>query len=89
MRKLNDMYHLEGEQLVKTSNNQIVPEDEPLFILRGRDSLAALGIMTYRRECMELGVPEDRIKQLDQVILKFQAYAKNHTVKLPGITHGM
>lgn len=88
MRKLNDMYHLEGERLIKTSNGQFVPEDEPLFILRGRDMIASIAIIEYRDECEACGVPQDRIIQLEQVIQKFQEYARTHPIKLPGVTHG-
>lgn len=88
MRKLNDMYHLEGERLVKTSNGQFVPEDEPLFILRGRDVFAIDAIRSYRAACSLKGTPADRVAALDEVILKFRLYAETHPTKIPGSTHG-
>jgi hypothetical protein len=87
MRKLNDMFHIEGERLVKTSNGQFVPEDEPLFILRGRDALAADAISHYIRNCTVAGTPPDRIQQLRAVLAKFDNYARNER-KIPGVTHG-
>ena len=88
MRKLNDMFHIEGEQLVKTSNGQSVPEDEPIFILRGRDALAEATIGYYINLCWKMGVPEDRRQQLLAVGEKFHDYAKRKTTKTPGSTHG-
>jgi hypothetical protein len=67
MRKLNEMFHIDGERLVKTSNNEPVPDDEPLFILRGRDVVALPGLLGYREECLEYGVPHARIAALDGV----------------------
>jgi hypothetical protein len=85
MRKLNDMFHLEGERLVKTSNGQFVPDDEPLFILRGRDAVAADAIEYYISLCHIAGTPEDRLSALDAVVAQFKAYASK---KVPGSTHG-
>ena len=67
MRKLNGMFHIDGDELIKTSNGQPVPEDEPLFILRGRDLLAVTAIIAYREACAHIS-PPDRIEQLDPVI---------------------
>lgn len=88
MRKVNDMFHIEGEQLVKTSNGQPVPEDEPIFIVRGRDVLAARTVQFYMEECARAGVPVDRVNQLIEVYAAFLIYAKEHTTKIPGSTHG-
>jgi len=90
MRKVNDMFHIENEQLVKTSNNQPIPDDEPVFIIRGRDKLA-LGIIGYYLGLSEsLGSPKQRIEELNNVLVKFQNYANINTekMKVPGITLG-
>lgn len=91
MRKLNDMYHISDTlQLVKTSNGQAVPEDEPLFVLRGRDVIAHLMIANYICLCSAHHVPEDRIEQLYGVLRDFITYhAKQpEAIKMPGVTHG-
>ena len=90
MREVNDMFHIENERLVKTSNNQPIPDDEPVFIIRGRDKLA-LGIIGYYMGLSEtLGSPEQRIEQLNQVLVKFQKYTDTHSdkMKVPGSTLG-
>lgn len=90
MRKLNDMFHIDGERLIKTSNSQPVPEDEPLFILRGRDKLAIAVISLYREHCRDNGTPTDRLEELANVINKFEQFAdeRSDKLKLPGSTHG-
>lgn len=40
-RQINHMFHVdENYRLVKTSNDQAVPDNEPVIIIRGRDRLA-------------------------------------------------
>lgn len=91
MRKLNDMYHINDElRLVKTSNGQVVPDDEPLFVVRGRDATAHLVVANYIALCSAYEVPEDRIEQLYGVLRGFIVYLAKHQelIKVPGVTHG-
>jgi hypothetical protein len=88
MRVLNEMYHIDDERLVKTSNGQPVPENEPLFILRGRDKVALSTISHYIGECKANGVPDDRIDSLIQLEKQFEDFADSHRTKIPGSTHG-
>ena len=88
MRKLNEMFHIDGERLVKTSNGQAVPEDEPVFILRGRDVLACWTLGKYIDACRFNDVPEDRIESLRELKKKFFRYGMDHNTKIPGATHG-
>lgn len=91
MRKLNDMFHVDDQlRLVKTSNGEVVPEDEPLFVLRGRDSIAVDAIFLYLLRCKHRGVPKDRLDALKGVLREFLKYKMSHpeALKLPGITHG-
>ena len=87
--KINDMFHTdEIGRLVKSSNDQPIPPDEPVFILRGRDSQAAEAIEFYISLCNIAGTPEDRLTAMDDVVAKFKAYRESHAVKIPGSTHG-
>lgn len=86
MKKLNDMFSIDGERLIKTSNGQPVSEDEPVFILRARDACAIRTLLYYSELC-EIS-PEDRRKSLAAVIRAFQNYANTHPTKIPGVTHG-
>lgn len=85
MRQLNDMFHIDREQLVKTSNNEPIPEGEPVFILRARDRFSAQSIAFYIELCQANGVPHDRLQQLEVVKEKFLRWSN---VKTPGSTHG-
>lgn len=89
MKKVNEMFHIEDEQLVKTSNGQPVPEDEPIFILRGRDALSYDTILAYIHLCENADppVPFDRLDQLRKVAYSFFIFPSNRQ-KTPGSTHG-
>jgi hypothetical protein len=88
MRKLNDMFHIDGERLVKTSNGQPVPDDEPVFVLRARDQAAVPTLLAYIDECRKLGTPADRIEALVDVEREFFRFSIRGTTKVPGTTHG-
>jgi hypothetical protein len=91
MRTLNEMFSIDDEgYLVKTSNGERVPEDEPLFILRGRDFLAVQAIYHYLEEMIESGCDSERIAAVRKVAKQFVDFEVAHPerVKLPGSTHG-
>lgn len=92
MRKINQMFSVDDDgYLVKTSNGQRVPEDEPVFILRGRDILAAATIHHYAG--LMAGQDADvgmRMFELGEVVHDFLEFKRNHPerMKQPGITKG-
>ncbi len=91
MRKLNDMFHVDDDgYLVKTSNGQRVPDDEPVFILRARDALAVPTIHHYVGLSIEQAVDSMRIFQLGEVVGDFLKFKHQHPelMKQPGITKG-
>src|SRR5208282_4116411 len=83
LKKLNEMFHIEGERLIKTSNGQPVPEGEPIFILRGRDQVSVLALISYREECERVGTPQDRLQALDEVIKRFADFSVKNPTKVP------
>lgn len=91
MRKINEMFHVDDEgYLVKTSNGERVPDDEPIFILRGRDNCSVSAIGQYIEEMHDTGAPNDRIDAVLEVHEQFRkfAVANQGRMKIPGSTHG-
>jgi len=91
MRKLNAMFHIDDEgHLIKTSNNSIVPEDEPLFVLRGRDALAIETLHHYVALMAGSGGDPQRMLELGYVVHDFRKFSENHPerMKQPGVTRG-
>lgn len=54
--------------------------EEPLFLLRGRDPLAAVCVMRWVAEAKEAGVVKSKIEEAEKVALDMLAY---HVKKLP------
>ena len=91
MRRINDMFHVDEQlRLVKTSNNEPVPDDEPVFIMRGRDCIALPVLAQYIILAGQTGTPPDRLEQLYEVMRGFLQYraTRPNTIKVPGCTHG-
>lgn len=59
---------------------KIIEEDEPLFILRGRDPLAAIVVLRWVHEAKESGVNQEKIKKAEDVVLEMLSYPNK---KLP------
>ena len=77
--------------LIKKSNNEPIPEDEPIFIIRGRDTLAVPLLKAYRSMSEVSGCTDYHIKGISEVIGCFQKFAREHSdrMKQPGITKGL
>ena len=77
-------------QIVKRSNGEVIPYDEPIFIFRARDHLAVPVLKEYLRLCQEDFCTEYQIDAVKARIEVFQKWADDHTdrMKQPGITQG-
>src|SRR6266550_5665718 len=90
-RRLNPMFHIDDEgYLVKTSNGERVPDDEPLFILRGRDAVAADTLYHYGRLMIDARCDDLRIFEVGLVTGSFYKFRAEHPgrMKQPGSTKG-
>ena len=91
MKTLDSKYHLDGEQIVKTSNGiPIDLEDEPVFLLRARDELALSALFAYRRRCKDAKCTRYQIQEIERLIQRFQTYVHTHpeAMKQPDNTNG-
>ncbi len=78
-------------QIVKTTNGQAVPEEEPLCIFRGRDRLAVPLLQYYRQLCVADGCNDHQMEKVDHRIAMFRQFAVDFSerMKQPGITRGL
>ncbi len=76
--------------LVKLSNGDVIPEDEPLMLIRARDWLAIPGLLKYRELCVADGCNDYILGLLDETIAEFQKFQTEHPerMKQPGVTRG-
>ena len=88
MKVIDPKYHIESEKIIKTSNGEEVPDDEPLILFRARDNLAIDMLCEYRQTCIEAGCTKHQIKAVGDRLAEFERFAKEHPerMKQPGIT---
>lgn len=60
-------------------------EDEPVFLLRARDTTSISGLIEYRRLCIIHNSPQEHIAALDQVLENFREWQNSNLelVKTP------
>lgn len=77
--------------LVKISNGEAVPEDEPVFILRARDRNAVDLLAVYRELCAQDKCNDYQMTGIEGAIARFMDFAERHPEKMkqPGITRGI
>jgi hypothetical protein len=96
MRKIDSKFHAEYDEkfgrclIVKTSNGDVVPDDEPLILFRARDRLAVRVLEFYRQISLEDGCNDFHFDLLDKRIEEFKKFAVDHSerMKQPSITRG-
>lgn len=86
---MNDMKFRFG--LIKRSNEDPVPDDEPIFILRARDHLAVQALEYYYLISRKDGCTDYHLEGLRQQIALFRDFAEDHKdrMKQPGVTRGL
>lgn len=91
MRAIDEKFHVEGDQIIKTTNGDVVPEDEPLFLVRARDYLAIPLLEHYRRMSEIDGCNEWHLERLEQRIRLFEEWRDMNPDKMkqPGVTRGL
>ncbi len=102
MKVIDPKFHIEwkaGAQpgilddfaIVKTSNGDPIPDDEPLILFRARDRNAVLMLLEYRRLCVADGCNDFQLDGIDDRIAAFVEFKTAHPerMKQPGITRGL
>lgn len=90
MRKIDSKFHVDGDKIIKTTNGQEVPLDEPLFLIRGRDYLALPLLRIFKELSMVDGCTQYHMAGLQNVIEDFLHFKIDNPDKMkqPGITLG-
>lgn len=91
-----DVDHGTGETkvqlfIVKSTNEQSVPDEEPLILFRGRDHLAIPLLAYYAQLCKIDGCNDFQMDSINRVALRFREFAEQYPerMKQPGVTRGL
>lgn len=91
LRAINSVFHVDLDgYLVKTSNNERIPDEEPVFLFRGRDRLALAALSCYRELAIRDGCNDYMLERIDRDSMLFRAFVINfpERMKQPGVTRG-
>lgn len=88
MRLIDEKYSVDGDKIVKTKTGEVISEDEPTILYRGRDRLALPMLEFYKALCIEDGATDYQLESMDRMIDRFKKFAEENPVKQPGITRG-
>jgi hypothetical protein len=86
-RNIDGKFSTDGGRIFNTVSGEQIPDDEPLFLLRGRDHFALVAINAYQAAC-ESECNELHLAGVQQTREKFCQFAAEHPerMKQPGIT---
>lgn len=90
MRQISNRFSVDGDEIIKTSNGEPIPHDEPLLILRARDRLAIPLLKIYQQLSIVDGCNSWFLDEQLITIDQFEQFAREHPerMKQPGITKG-
>jgi len=76
--------------IVKKSNGEVLPVEEPLFLMRARDWLAVPMLLKYRELAVADGCNDYLLALFDESLDQFRKFAAEHVnrMKQPGVTRG-
>ncbi len=91
VRVINAKFHIDNESNIrKTSSDEIIPLDEPLFLIRGRDKFAVTMLHYYALLCLNDKCTSYQMEDIGKCIISFEEYASDdRRMKQPGVTRGM
>ena len=88
--QIDPRFETDGVQIIKTSNREAIPANEPTMLFRARDRHALAMLRYYRELCAADGCTDYQMAGIDERILAFGRFTIEHPerMKQPGITRG-
>jgi hypothetical protein len=87
-RLIDGKFGIFSGKIVNLVSGEVIPEDEPLFLFRGRDPFAMRALVLYLAECGAGGCNDLHQAGITQALQKFGTFAREHSerMKQPGVT---
>lgn len=60
-----------------------IEDEEPVFVLRGKDKFALQAIQAYHEAVNNGGATDDFVNEIAQIKMDFEAFANESIVKIP------
>lgn len=89
-KPLTGKFVIYKNRICKKDTLEPIPEEEPVFILRGRDKFAIRLLRFFDSLCREDGATEWQLNVNKETLGAFERFAREHPerMKQPGITMG-
>lgn len=89
-RAIDPKYHIEDGRIIKTTNGEPIPEDEPLILFRARDRLALPALKAYKALCEADGCDPYQLEGIQNRIDAFEQFSLKRPARMkqPGCTRG-
>ena len=86
--KIDGKFSCDGTRLFNTMSGVDIPQEEPRFLLRGRDRNSLKALRSYRLACEEDGCNELHMAAIDKNISAFENFSLTYAerMKEPGST---
>jgi hypothetical protein len=94
-KAIDPKFHIEDEDsvisIVKTSNGEPIPDDEPKMLFRARDRHALETLRYYRAICADDDCTDFQMAGIENRMAAFEQFRREHfeRMKQPGITRGL
>jgi hypothetical protein len=90
MRRIDRKFAVDGDRIIKTTNGEVLPPEEPLFLFRARDHLALPALRAYLAMCEADGCTGYQLDEMRAIIEEFEQFKRQHAdrMKQPGCTLG-
>jgi hypothetical protein len=87
--QIDPKFWIDGRQQIITRHREIVPADEPLFLLRARDRNALRALLAYSDACCRTGCTSEQTAGIGERIREFIDYRGSHPerMKEPGSSY--
>ena len=90
MRKIDGKFRVDGDQIIKTTNGEVLPRDEPLFLLRARDRLALIALYAFQEASQVDHCTDFHLEGVRSAINSFETFRRRYPEKMKqhGINEG-
>ena len=86
LRKIGEKYEIDSAgSLVKSATGEMIPHNEPVFLLRAKDKTAVSTLTAYASLCEESGSSPDQVAAVHRAIAAFMDWQAGNATKVSGV----
>lgn len=88
--KINDTLVMDlDKDWLESQAQPLIPDDEPVFLLRGQDPASWRAVLAYAQEALNLGADPNLVDRISEYAEEMRAYAMDKNHGAPDVPEGM